>query len=307
MASKQTKRELKEIGRLGGLSVKELAKRVWHEMSEDNVTGYAAQLAYYFLFSLFPFFLFLAALLGYLPIPDLMEKIIAGLAAVVPGEAMKLVQGTVVELVTDQKASLLSFGILVALWSASGAVSAITDSLNRAYGVRESRPFWKVRGIALALTLALAALLIGAILLLMLGPTLGDWVAAKVGLSHAFEITWNIARWPLIVVMVIFAVALVYYYAPDVEQEWKWITPGSVFAVIGWMAVSAAFAFYVDNFGSYNKTYGSIGAVIVLLTWMYLTGLFLLLGGEINSEIEHAAASGKSEGQKQIPAAKKRA
>ena len=126
-------------------------------------------------------------------------------------------------------------------------------------------------------------------------------------MSQAFEVAWRIGRWPLVVAMVIYAVALVYYYAPDVEQEWKWITPGSAFVVIGWMAVSTAFAFYVDNFSSYNKTYGSIGAVIVLLTWMYLAGLFPLLSGEINSEIEHAATSGKAEGQKQIPAAKKRA
>lgn len=298
---RRERKKLRQVARLGGLSVKELSRRVWHEMSADNVTGYAAQLAYYFLFSLFPFFLFLAALIGYLPIPDLMQKIMGSLAGVMPGDAMKLVQDTVLELVTNQKGGLLSFGIIVALWSASGAVSAITDSLNRAYGVTEGRPFWKVRGIALGLTVALAVLLIVGILLLMFGPTLGNVIAAKVGLSHAFEIAWNIARWPLVLFSMIFAVALVYYYAPDVEQEWKWITPGSVFAVLGWVAVSALFAFYVDNFGSYSKTYGSIGAVIVLLTWMYLTGLFLLLGGEINSEIEHAAAGGKAEGEKTLP------
>lgn len=300
-------RKVREIFDLGGLSAKELAVRVWHEINNDNVTGYAAQLAYYFLFSLFPFFLFLAALLGFLPIPDLMEKMLNALSGFMPAEAMKLVHDTVLELVTNQKGGLLSFGILVALWSASGAVSAITDSLNQAYGVKESRPFWKVRGIALLLTAVLAAMLIAAVLLLVVGPHVGELIASKVGLGDTFNTVWNIARWPVIAVLVTFSVAVVYYYAPDVEQEWKWITPGSIFAVLGWIAMSFGFGFYVDHFGSYNKTYGSIGAIIVLLTWMYMTGLFLLIGGEINSEIEHAAPHGKTEGQKSIPAKKRRA
>lgn len=302
MARIGLKQQLKEIWTLGGLSVKDLAKRVWRQMGEDNVSGYAAQLAYYFIFSLFPFFLFLTALLAYIPIPDLMTKILSSLAGVLPGEAMTLVQDNVMELVTQPQGGLLSFGILVALWTASSAVTGIMDGLNRAYGVREGRPFWKVRGLAVVLTVGLAILMITSFTLLAFGPDLGGFIAAKVGLGTAFDLAWAIARWPLALIAVIFAVALVYYYAPDVEQDWKWITPGAVIAVVGWVAVSLTFGYYVDNFGSYNKTYGSIGAVIVLLTWLYLSGLFLLLGGEINSEIEHAAAHGKASGQKRMPA-----
>lgn len=137
--------------------------------------------------------------------------------------------------------------------------------------------------------------------LLVFGPQIGGWVAGKIGLGDAFNIFWNIARWPVIVLLVILAVACLYYFAPDVEQDWKWLTPGSVFTVIGWLIVSLGFSYYVNHFGSYNATYGSIGAVIILLTWMYLTGLFILIGGEINSEIEHAAAGGKEPGQKELP------
>ncbi len=295
------KNELKKIFTLGGLTPKALAKRVWQEMSNDDIPAYAAQLAYYFLFSLFPFFIFLAALLAYIPIPDLIGQIMTMLGEFLPASVLDMVSGTVLELVTDQKSGLLSFGILLALWAASGAITAITISLNRAYGVREGRPFWKVRLIALGLTVALAALVLVSMALLIFGPELGHWIAAKVGLGSAFDYAWNIARWPITVFLLIFAAALVYYFAPDVEQEWKWVTPGSAFAILSWLLVSFLFGYYVDNFGAYNKTYGSLGAVIGLLTWMYLSGFFLLVGGEINAEIEHAASKGKAPGQKKMP------
>ncbi|HEX9869502.1 MAG TPA: YihY/virulence factor BrkB family protein, partial [Candidatus Tectomicrobia bacterium] len=128
------------------------------------------------------------------------------------------------------------------------------------------------------------------------GPQIGGWIADKVGLGSVFKLAWNILRWPVIVGLIIVAMALIYYMAPDVEQEWQWITPGSVVAVVGWLLASLGFSFYVNNFGSYNATYGSIGAVIVMLTWMYVSGFFILVGGEINAEIEHAAASGIAPG-----------
>lgn len=293
-------RDLKQVLDLGGLSVIELAKRVGREFSEDQLSGYAAQLAYYFLFALFPFFIFLTALLAFIPVPDLMEKIIDLSMSFVPASAADIVEDNIAVLVTQPRGGLLSFGILLALWSASGAVAAITESLNRAYGVKESRPFWKARGIAVLLTIALAAMIILCMVFLVLGPSWIGYVANLVGLGPVFEQVWLILRWPIIVSMMISAAAVVYYVAPDVEQEWRWITPGAVFSVLMWFAVSALFGYYVDNFAEYNKTYGSIGAVIVLLLWMYLSGLSLLLGGEINAEIEHAAASGKRKGQKKL-------
>jgi membrane protein len=290
--------QFREVVEFGGLTFKELVRRVMHEVQDDDCLGRAAQLAYYFLFALFPFFLFLTALLGYLPIPNLMDQIMNLLARAVPGEAIRLVRDNVASLVTEQRGGLLSFGILVALWSSSGAVTAITDALNRAYDVQEGRPWWKVRATAILLTVGLSLFIIAAIVLLMLGPQLGNWVASAIGLGDAFEVTWNIVRWPVIVVLMTVALAILYYFAPDVEQQWKWITPGAVFAVVGWIIASLGFSFYVNNFGSYNKTYGSIGAVIVLLTWMYLSGLFILVGGEVNAEIEHAAPDGKGPGEK---------
>jgi membrane protein len=286
--------------KLGGIGAKELARRVIAELRDDDCLGRAAQLAYYFLFALFPFFLFLTTLLGYLPIPDLLDRLLGMLGEMLPGDALQLVQENVRDLVTNQRGGLLSFGILAALWTSSGALTAIIDSLNRAYDVDEGRPFWKVRGLAILLTIGLSAFLIVSLILLTFGPQIGAWVAELFGLGRLFELAWNVLRWPVIVGLLIVAMALLYYMAPDVEQRWQWITPGSACAVIGWLLASFGFSFYVNRFGSYNATYGSIGAVIVLLTWMYLSGLFVLIGGEINAEIEHAAQDGKAPGEKEL-------
>ena len=284
--------------KLGGLGVTELGRRVIAEIRDDDCLGRAAQLAYYFLFALFPFFLFLTTLLGYLPVPDLLDRLLEMLGQMLPGEALRLVQDNIRQLVTGQRGGLLSFGILAALWTSSSALTAIIDSLNRAYDVEEGRPFWKVRLLSMGITIGLSAFIVVALVLLTFGPQLGRWVADLAGLGQVFEVTWNLVRWPVIVGLLVAAIALLYYFAPDVEQEWKWITPGSACAVLGWLLASLGFAFYVNRFGSYNATYGSIGAVIVLLTWMYVTGLFILIGGEINAEIEHAAPSGKEPGEK---------
>jgi membrane protein len=269
-------------------------------MQDDDCFGRAAQLAYYFLFALFPFFLFLTTLLGYLPIPNLLDRLLGMLAPMLPGDALQLVQDNLRQLVTSQRGGLLSFGILAALWTSSSALTAIMDSLNRAYDVKEGRPYWKVRGLAIVLTVGLSVFIVGALLLLTFGPQLGGWIADQVDLGRMFEVTWNILRWPVIVGLLIIAMALIYYVGPDVEQKWQWITPGSACAVLFWLLASLGFSFSVNRFGSYNATYGSIGAVIVLLTWMYLSGLFVLLGAEINAEIEHAAQDGKAPGEKKL-------
>ena len=292
--------QLKEVWTLGGLRPRQLARRVYTEINDDDVWGYAAQLAYYYLFSLFPFLIFLASLLAYIPIPDLMQQIMTLIGEFVPATALDVVQEYVADLLTQPRGGLMSFGILLALWSASSAIAAITNSLNRAYGVKEGRPFWKVRGMAILLTIGLVVLMIASIILLIFGPELGGWLADRLGVGDAFDVAWSIVRWPIVVFLMMFAAALIYYLTPDVEQEFRWITPGAVLAVLAWIGMSLAFAYYVDNFAEYDKTYGSIGAVIVLLTWMYFSGFVLLVGGEINAEIEHASATGKDPGDKKL-------
>lgn len=290
--------QLKEAFSLGGLSGIELGRRVISEVQKDNCLTYAAALAYYFLFALFPFLIFLTALLGFLHLPGFMDQLTGSLAQVLPGDAMKLVQEQLDALTSQPRGGLLSFGILAALWTSSSAIVAIADGLNHAYNVEEGRPFWKLRGLAILLTIGLSVFLIGSIVLLMFGPQIGGWIAGYVGLGGAFQIAWNILRWPVILFLVVTAVAAIYYFTPDVDQSWKWISPGSIFAVLLWLIASLGFSYYVNNFGGYDATYGSIGAIIVLLTWMYVSGLVILIGGEINAEIENASDQGKDKGQK---------
>jgi membrane protein len=266
--------------------VKDLINRLTNALQDDDCFGRAAQLAYYFFFALFPFFLFLTTLVGYIPIPNLTDRIMELLVQILPGNASHLVQDNIHELVTVQRGGLLSFAIVAALWTSSSAIAAIISSLNRAYGVEEGRPLWKVRGLAILLTIGFSMFMVVSMVLLTFGPWIGGWIAAQVGLGDAFQTAWNLLRWPAILVLLMLAVAILYYFGPDVEQKWRWITPGSVFAILAWIVASLGFAYYVNNFASYNAAYGSIGTVIVLLTWMYLAGFFIIVGGEINAALE---------------------
>src|SRR5688572_1425589 len=278
---------------LGGLSWKELGKRVYAEVMDDDVLGRAAQLSYYFLLALFPALLFLTSLLGYMAGEDsqLRQGLFEYLSAVLPGEASKLVSQTVTDVTQGSGGGKLSFGILATLWAASNGMGAISETLNVAYEVKETRPFWRVRLTAIALTLALAFLIVSALVLVLYGHDLAELVAGKFGLGEAFEWAWKILQWPIVLAFVLFAFALLYYFAPDLhDQTWKLVTPGSVLGVALWLLVSFGFKAYLSYFNTYSATYGSLGAVIILMLWFYFTGAAILIGGEINSEIEHAAA-----------------
>lgn len=283
---------------LRGLSVKAVGKRLVEEVSEDDCAGQAAQLAYYFLFALFPLLLFLVTLLGYLPVPDLFDRMIEAAARVLPPQALSLVRDTIGNITSQRRGGLLSIGALVALWSASAGFRAIMSSLNRAYDVEEARPWWKYYGVSILATVGFSVLAIVAFALLIFGPQIGHALAAYIGLGDVFDTAWGAIRWPVALVLLTLVLAGIYYVAPNVEQDFRWLTPGSALAVVGWVVASVGFSIYVQNFGSYDKTYGSVGAVIVLLTWLYLTAFLLLVGGETNAVIEHLAPGGKRPGAK---------
>jgi membrane protein len=278
---------------LGGLSWVELGKRVYAEVMDDDVLGRAAQLSYYFLLALFPALLFLTSLLGYLAGEDsqLRQGLFNYLAAVLPGEASQLVAKTVTDVTQSSGGGKLSFGILATLWAASNGMGAMSESLNAAYDLKESRPWWKVRLTAVGLTLALTLLIVTALVLVLYGHDIADAVSVKLGLGAAFATAWKVLQWPLVLVFVLLAFALIYYFAPDSHrQDWKWITPGAVAGVLLWLLISFAFKAYLSYFNSYSATYGSLGAVIILMLWFYFTGIAILVGGEINSEIENEMA-----------------
>ncbi|UFS72150.1 YihY/virulence factor BrkB family protein [Geomonas sp. RF6] len=284
--------------KLGDTSYKDLVKTTAKETSKDDCSTYSAAIAYYLLFALFPFLLFLTTLLGYLPIPDLSGSIMDALGRMLPGDASKLVQQHIKELFTNKQGGLLSFGFLLALWTSSSALTAIMNVMNRLYEVDEGRPFWKVRLIAMFLVVVVALFFILSLLAMMFGPQIGNFVLGIFGMGELEDWVWYIMLAPVILCMLILGVALIYHFTPDVKQSWKWISPGAVLVIPVWILASIGFSFYVNNFGSYNKTYGSIGAVIGLLMWLYITSFIILFGAEINSVVEHTSVEGKEPGEK---------
>jgi membrane protein len=274
--------------RLGGLSPAVLVRRVYVRLDEHDVFDRAASLSYYFLFALFPTMLFLTALLGLLPVPELMDRLLEYITRMLPGDAASLLIKTLAEVVKGARGSLVSIGVLAALWGAASGMVSIRTALNVAYGARDRRPWWRQRLDAVALTVWFSLLTLLALLLLVFGERIGEAVAGALGVGQAFTRTWNFARWPLGTMLALFGITLVYHFAPATPQRWRWVTPGSAFALMGWLVASYGLRLYVGYFGNYNATYGSIGGVILLMLWLYLSSLALLVGAEINSLIRLA-------------------
>jgi len=281
-----------------------LLTRTVKEFVADNGLGLAAQLAYYFFFSLFPAVLVGLAFASFFPLEHFVDRMVATLGGVVPGDIIRIVQDQVRKISEGNNGGLLTFGVLAALWSSSAAVMGLIDALNHAYDIEEGRSWWKVRLLSLGLTLGLAAFILIAFALVLVGPTAAEYIARVTGLGPVFAWTWKILQWPVVLALVSIGAGLVYYFAPDAEQEWVWVTPGAILAAIIWLAASLGFKFYVANFATYTETYGAIGGVMVLLLWFYLSGVVFLLGAELNAEIEHAAPYGKAVGEK-VPGAKR--
>ena len=290
----QDQKAIASIWKLGGLTWRELGKRIWLEIYESDIFTRAAALSYYFLLALFPLLLFLTALLGYFAEVDaeLRKNLLSYVGQLVPRSASELIYTTINEISKDTSGGKISFGLLAALWFASYGMRAISDTLNAAYGVKESRPWWRVHLTSVGLTVALAVLIISALALVLYGGEIGEGLANRFGLGEAFTFTWSVLQWPIVLAFVLFAFALIYYFAPDLyHQKWYWITPGSLTGVLLWLLVSFCFRIYLRYFDRFNLTYGSLGAVIILLLWFYLTGAAILVGGKVNAEIEHAAAA----------------
>ncbi len=206
----------------------------------------------------------------------------------------------VIDQLQRQQGGLLSFGILAALWTASVGFRSLMNAMNRAYDVREGRPTWKLMLLSVLYTVGSAVLLLACAMLMVLGPQVMGWLADLVGLRDVVVVLWAWLRWPVVIFLMMLLVAVLYYVTPDVEQKFRFITPGSVLAVVVWVAASLAFGIYVQNFADYNATYGSIGAIIVLLLYFYISAAVLLLGAELNAVIEHHSVDGKDKGDKEI-------
>ena len=267
------------------MTAREFLQQLWERIFADEVFGHAAQIAYYFFLALFPMLLFLTTLLGFFARQGsaLRANLINYLATVMPTSASALVVSILDEINRGAGSGKLSLSLLATLWAASSGVEALTAALNKAYGVKEARSFWRVKLTALLLTLTLAALVNVALALIFYGNGLGDILQARLGLGDKFLTFWHLGQWPLIVASVLLAFNLLYYFAPDRRgADWRWFTSGACVALGLWLLVSVLFRLYLARFDNYNKTYGSLGAVIVLLLWLYLMGAAIIIGAEIN-------------------------
>ena len=263
--------------------------KAFNDVDQHHLLAFAGSLAYYFFMSLIPFLIFLASLLHYIPIPGLFDQILHGLSYMLPPESMTMVSKVLSDLLNTTGKGLLSFGIIGTIWSASGGFSAMIEALNVAYDVQEGRPFWKTRSLAVLLTVIVGALVTVLLFAMIFGPHWGGEVAAKLGLSPEFTAAWLYFRFVLAGACALLAVEVIYYLGPNVQQHrFVQTIPGSVIAVVLWVGASYILGFYLEHFAQLSKSYGTLGAVVGLLLWFYVSSAAILIGAEVNAELAKA-------------------
>ena len=272
-------------------TVKNVVGRIYNDLQCNHIMAMAAGLAYYFLLSLFPLLIFLAAALAYVPIPNLFNEILSLMARFVPAEAMGLVEKVVHGILWPPRSGLLSFGALGTIWAASGGFAAMIEALNVAYGVTETRPYWRTRATALGLTFIIGALLVVALATSLLGPRFGEILANHKLVAPVFAWIWPYLRWTILLTSIVLAVEILYFWAPNVKQKFRCTLPGAVFGVLIWIAASHALGVYIERFNNYNAMYGTLGGVIALMVWLLASAMAILVGAEINAEL--LSAQGK--------------
>lgn len=263
------------------LNIKGNIKNLIRKFTEDDVFALATQLSYSLLLAFFPFLIFVMTLIGYSPVES--EDVLISFQRILPTDVFKLISNTVVEIVDTKNGNLLSFGLITTLWASSNGFKAMIKCLNKAYDEKENRSFLKIESTALLCTFGLAFIIIASVLLLVFGEINGRLLGAYLGFAEVFRRIWNILRYLIMLSTMIFIFAALYHYTPSRRLTWKEVIPGAIFTTLGWLLSSIIFSYYINNFGNYSKLYGSIGAVIVFMLWLFLVSLMLLTGGELNA------------------------
>lgn len=263
------------------LHFKNAAVNVVRDMEKNHTMAFAAALSYYFVLALFPFLIFLSAVVAHLPLPDFFSQIMGLMARVVPATSMEPLRTLMKDTILSRHSSLLTFGILFTLWSASSGFTALIDALNTAYDVCETRRYWKTRSLAIGLTFSVGLLLVIALGLLLVGPDLSAWLTTTVRLGRL----WPYVRWSAAIACTVLAVEILYFVAPDVKHRFLNTLPGALIAVSGCIGLSYLLGIYFQDFSVYSKSYGSLGVAFAFSMWLYWTGFVILIGAQFNSEL----------------------
>jgi membrane protein len=278
------------------MKIRSLRYALWRtskDINRNHTLQMAAALSYYFVLSLFPALIFLSAVVAYLPIPDLFNQALALMGTFVPPDSMGLVRKVLSDVITPNRSTLLSFGLLGTLWTCSGGFSAAMEALNVAYDVDETRPFWRTRLVAIELTFQVGFLMLVALGVMIVGPRFGEWLSGSVHLSWLFAVVWPFIHWAIAVGFTVLAVECLYFIAPNVKQRFWTTLPGAILAVGWWIALSYLLGIYFRSFANFNKTYGTLGAAVAMMVWLYWTSFGMLVGAELNAELAKQTKEGK--------------
>jgi membrane protein len=289
--SRHRRYQFKSIWNLGGLTPWELASRVFHDAMEDNLVERASGLAFDLLLAFFPQFVFLLAIFGLFASRtiELRIDLLSYFAVFLPPMAFQLLSVTIDQLAANASKGKLTVGILSVLWFASGGVFSMISGLHWAYHVKDNRAWLKVRVVAIGMTLVIAILIFSALSLVLLGGFLINWAASELHPDSVMIGIWKVLQWPIAWLFVVLSYALIYSYGPNADcRRWYWITPGSAFGALLWLGASIGFRMYLNFYNTYPAIYGSVGAMVILIVWLYVAGLTFLIGGEINANIERA-------------------
>jgi membrane protein len=271
----------------------DVVKKAYVDIINNHTMAMAAGLSYYFVMSLFPLLILAASILAFFPKQDLFNRVIGAMSTVVPPDSMGVVRGVLKDVVKANKGGFFTIGLLGTIWTASGGFSSLIEALNVAYDVPETRPIWKTRLLALGLMMVMGTLLTFGVLLMFLGPQFGTWLALKTSVvGWGFAQVWPTLRWILSVLLIVFAVEIMFYWAPNVKQRFWASLPGAIIGSATWIGTSYALGIYFQNFAHYNKTYGTLGGAIALMAWLYYSWFIILIGAEVNSELLKANDQG---------------
>jgi len=286
---------------MGVGELKDALLRTYDDIGDHHTLQMAAALSYYFVMSLFPSLIVLSAIVAYLPVPDLFDQALNLMARFIPPDSMGVVKKVLADVVTPNRNAFLSAGLLGTLWAASGGFAAAIEALNIAYDVQETRPFWKTRPVAIGLTVLVGSLLIIALAVMIVGPQFGNWLSGRLHVSVLWQWLWPYIHWTISIGFTVVAVEFLYFLAPNVKQRFFATLPGAILAVGCWIGLSYLLGIYFRSFANFNKTYGTLGAAIALMVWLYWTGFAMLVGAELNAELARKTRKGAIEEQPQPP------